>query len=331
MEGVITMKEEWKPLLIDQNDTGYKISNLGNVKDSEDNPIESYTSIIDPLPKVDICIYNIKIPVYVDRLVAIVFIPNTEKYNMVNHINGDRIDSNATNLEWIPNEKWFSPTWSSIINACKLLECPDISYRSIQYLTGLKYMTLYKISRRQLYANELSKYKFPRERKRSVDNNTSYPRTRKSYNCTKRNDITEGDVHTVCKMLLETDYSVPKIARTLGLRWRAVHDIAIGHLYYKIAKDYGIPLQRKIRVTDRPRSPATKAAIKWIEEGKSDDYIKQHLHLDFGLHPYKATQRLKYVKDKITLNGSTTIPSGSTSQVNGDGNERHLITDEDIV
>ena len=46
-------------------------------------------------------IVNDKIKVFsVHRLVALIFIPNTSNYTDVNHIDGNKLNNNISNLEW---------------------------------------------------------------------------------------------------------------------------------------------------------------------------------------------------------------------------------------
>ena len=43
--------------------------------------------------------------VFVHRLVAEKYIPNPNNYEQVNHIDGNKLNNNADNLEWVSNQK----------------------------------------------------------------------------------------------------------------------------------------------------------------------------------------------------------------------------------
>lgn len=78
----------------------YEISNLGQVRNIKTNKIINGTISQD---YVCVSLYpdvgNPK-PLRLHRLVASLFCPNPNKYNIVNHIDGNKINNNASNLEW---------------------------------------------------------------------------------------------------------------------------------------------------------------------------------------------------------------------------------------
>ena len=49
---------------------------------------------------VSLCRYGVSTRVYIHRLVAELFVPNPNNYNVVNHIDGNKNNNSASNLEW---------------------------------------------------------------------------------------------------------------------------------------------------------------------------------------------------------------------------------------
>jgi len=94
--------EEWKeiPCEIVDGIKGYKISNYGRVKNhkgkiTEGSNHESGYLWVSISPK----------QYLLHRLVAKVFIPNPENKEQVNHIDGNKINTHASNLEWCSNKE----------------------------------------------------------------------------------------------------------------------------------------------------------------------------------------------------------------------------------
>lgn len=90
------MVEIWKDI---PNYKGYQVSNLGNVKNVNTEKIlkggikRGYREVI--LIKDNKRKYKL-----VHRLVAETFIPNMNDYPQVNHIDGNKLNNNISNLEW---------------------------------------------------------------------------------------------------------------------------------------------------------------------------------------------------------------------------------------
>lgn len=102
------MEEIWKPIKINKNGicydlTGkYDISNLGNVRNSKSG--KYLKQRVDKLGYfvISLRLNSKRTPkvLRIHRLVAITFLPNYNNLPQVNHIDGNKLNNNITNLEW---------------------------------------------------------------------------------------------------------------------------------------------------------------------------------------------------------------------------------------
>lgn len=93
--------EEWKPI----GDTRYSVSNLGNVKNHETGRIMSLH--VDNTGYVSVAVKPNRGQEtkqwQVHRYVAKAFVPNPDNLPYVNHIDGNKLNNTAQNLEWCTN------------------------------------------------------------------------------------------------------------------------------------------------------------------------------------------------------------------------------------
>lgn len=93
------MEEIWKPIEFAE---GYLISNFGRVRSlhkGQDRILKlSHTK--DGYVKCGICIHGSPCRFRVNRLVAEAFIPNPDNKPTVNHLDGNKDNNRADNLEW---------------------------------------------------------------------------------------------------------------------------------------------------------------------------------------------------------------------------------------
>lgn len=77
----------------------YSISNLGNVRNDKTGRILKYFQKPNGYRQVQLGRENN--PVYIHRLVAMAFVKNKDNKPQVNHIDGDKTNNSANNLEWV--------------------------------------------------------------------------------------------------------------------------------------------------------------------------------------------------------------------------------------
>ena len=95
------MKEIWKTIIYDGKELNYSVSNLGRVKNNKNEYIlkggmqNGYHSVSIPISPGNNKHFR------VNRLVAQTFIPNLDNKPYVNHIDGNKLNNNVENLEWV--------------------------------------------------------------------------------------------------------------------------------------------------------------------------------------------------------------------------------------
>lgn len=110
------MDEIWKP--VKGYEGYYEVSNLGNIKRLDtitrykSSGVRNYPGrmlkqevILDGYSRVVLMKEGKKKRFMSHRIVAEIFVPNPYNKSFVNHINGDRLDNRAENLEWCTREE----------------------------------------------------------------------------------------------------------------------------------------------------------------------------------------------------------------------------------
>jgi hypothetical protein len=91
------MTEIFKPII--GFETTHKVSMMGEVVNHRGYKMKNYISCYG-YKSLTLKSNNIKKVFFIHRLIAIHFIPNDKNLPFVNHIDGDKLNNNISNLEW---------------------------------------------------------------------------------------------------------------------------------------------------------------------------------------------------------------------------------------
>lgn len=81
-----------------ENYSKYKISNMGNIINNKNKLLKTENNIYCKISLYNN--YGIRKNLTLHRLLAINFIPNPNNYKCVNHIDGNKLNNDLSNLEW---------------------------------------------------------------------------------------------------------------------------------------------------------------------------------------------------------------------------------------
>lgn len=111
----------WKIIIINQVETNYSVSTEGQVKNINTNKILKGTIKDNGYREYQLVFDGKRKYVLGHRLVAETFIDNPENKLQVNHINGNKLDNNAGNLEWVSASENNKHAWDNSLNSANVL------------------------------------------------------------------------------------------------------------------------------------------------------------------------------------------------------------------
>lgn len=124
------------------NSDNYFITSDGCVFDSDKNQVQSWMSPYG-FKVVKVAYKGVKKIKQLNILVASHFIPNPSKYRRVKHIDNDRTNCNASNLEWISNKENYKRHKKAETKKPIQVDCFDLDGNFIKRFFSVREASLY--------------------------------------------------------------------------------------------------------------------------------------------------------------------------------------------
>lgn len=251
-------EEKW--IYIDGNKSIYKIRDNGEVISTEYQghkrkiPHVMQGGIDNDGYRIVTLTHNgIKKTYKIHRLVAEYFISNPFNKPMVNHIDGNKINNNYTNLEWVTN-------WENVIHAkdnglrqstndteyvklvCKMLESNNYSIIEITDITGVNKETIKKIRNKINWKNISDNFNIenynPKDHKMSQKQNPN---------------LTDKQVEMICDELVKNELTIPEISTKLGIPTHVIRRIRNHKCYLYISDNYDFKHYNRVQINQFKR------------------------------------------------------------------------------
>ena len=236
----------WKDIIIDGKNTGYKISNTGEVKGKNGSILKKDITNTGYF-RINGYYDKQAIHLSIHREVGRAFIPNPENKPFINHINGNKQFNWWRNLEWVTHKENMIHavntflidckgekhpenvyTEKQIRRACELLQDPKNKISDIVNKTGINRSILYSIRTGHSWSQISSEYNIPKP--------------------VHQLEFSDSKLDQAAKLLSETKLSYDKIYDKTGIPPRTLIKIVYGSpKYMKLSKRYDVSKFRKIK------------------------------------------------------------------------------------
>lgn len=265
-----TLQEEWKQIDVFDIAPIYKISNIGHVRTVENDTRIFSNNNSDGYEVVTLKNKSGKNKEYlVHKIVAIKFvnIPQdladqgyTADKLYIKHINDIKYHNAVFNLEWRKPNDITDEQKKIIHEICRYLE-QGKSNEFIKEKTGASDNTIYDLARNRIHKDITSQYK--------INHRT--------------NDLSNEEIHTICKEIISKEQGVHKIAKNHGVSADYLYSLIKGEYRTDITSQYPA---LKNSITTRLSDDEIREICQEIKDeklsiaeiaqkhGKSVDYIK---------------------------------------------------------
>lgn len=189
----------------------------------------------------------------VHRLVAQYFISNPFNKTIVNHKDGNKINNNYYNLEWVTD-------WENVVHAnehglrqatnsieyielvCQLLETNMYSLCEISDISGISIQTIRKIRHRINWKDISSNYK--------IENYKPEDHKIKSEQHEK---LSDHQVELICDELVKNQLTMPEISEKLNIPIYIIRRIRNHESYLRISENYDFKHYSRIQINQHKR------------------------------------------------------------------------------